>query len=90
MAVMDNKEVAGCLMDMAKFYDHIDLSIMAKEGHRLGYPLKPLLLALEVAQGTRYLKKYSFMSADMRAWTAFGRHRQGQTPKEVQGTLQGR
>lgn len=67
-AVLAGRSVGGALLDMAKFYDHVDLSILGRDALRHDYPLPVLLLGLQAYLAPRMLKKGALMHEGVQPW----------------------
>ena len=53
----------GILLDMAaKFYDHVDLSVLIDSALASRYPLLQLVMAIEAYAGPRMVRKWGFLS----------------------------
>ena len=53
--VLEGKHLAGCLMDLAKFYDGIDINIMISAAVAMDFPKQLLVLGLDACLGIRQI-----------------------------------
>ena len=68
MAMRLGKDSLVTLWDMEKFYDDIDIEILAAEAEKLKYPKMFLCLGLQMHMAPRGLRCY--VSAQVRYWWA--------------------
>ena len=55
VTILEGEHLAGCLMDLAKFYDTIDISILISAGVALDFPPQLLVIGLDACIGCRQI-----------------------------------